>query len=141
MAHPIRALIVDDRPRSREGLRALLATNHDIQVVAEAANGQEALRLVDQHRPDVVLMDVRMPVMDGLEATRRIKRRHPEIHVILLTLYPNYRTEALSAGASAFLIKGAPASGLLDTIKTLGSRSTCALACITPPLPPHTFHS
>lgn len=140
MAHPIRALIVDDRPRSREGLRALLATNHDIEVVAEATNGQEALRLVDQHRPDVVLMDIRMPVMDGLEATRRIKRRHPQIHVILLTLYPNYRTEALTAGASAFLIKGAPTSGLLDTIKALGSRSTCSQACIPPHTPPATFH-
>jgi DNA-binding NarL/FixJ family response regulator len=141
MAHPIRVLIVDDRLRSREGLRALLATSHDIQVVAEATNGQEAISLVDQHHPDVVVMDVRMPVMDGLEATRCIKCRYPQIHVILLTLYANYRTRALAAGASAFLIKGAPAEGLIETIKTLGSPSACSEGCIPPHLPLAILHN
>ena len=135
MAHPIRVLIVDDRPRSREGLRALLATSYDIQVIAEATNGQEAISLVDRHRPDVVVMDVRMPVMDGLEATRRIKCGYPQVHVILLTLYANYRTTALAAGASAFLITGAPAEELIETIKTLGSPSPCSHDGFPPHLP------
>jgi YesN/AraC family two-component response regulator len=117
MAQHIRVIIADDRPRSREGLRALLATCPEIEIVGEAANGREAVRLVEEHCPDVVLMDVRMPVMDGLEATRRIKIKHPQIHIIILTLYTTYRFTALAAGATAFLIKGDSSGELLETIK------------------------
>jgi DNA-binding NarL/FixJ family response regulator len=117
MAQQVRVLIADDRSRSREGLRALLATSTEITVVGEAANGQEALRLVDEYHPDVVLMDARMPVMDGLEATRRIKSKCPAVQVIILTLYNAYRPNALAAGASAFLIKGGPSEELLETIR------------------------
>ena len=96
MTERVRVLIADDRPRSREGLRALLTTSPAIDVIGEAGNGQEAISLVHQHRPDVVLMDVRMPVMNGLDATHLIKTTSPDVKVIILTLYPAYRREYLA---------------------------------------------
>ena len=129
MEQCIRLLIVDDAPRSRAGLRALLATLGldvlqepqggawpQVEVVGEAANGQEALRLVQERRPDLVLMDARMPVMDGLEATQLIKDKWPEVKVVVLTMYPAYRAEALAAGADAVLVKGCPPEKLLEAI-------------------------
>ena len=112
-----RVLIADDRPRSRSGLRAVLALRPDIEIVGEAADGQEALRMVEEYRPDVVLMDARMPVMDGVEATRQIKDRWPEVKVIVLTIHASYRADALAAGADAFLIKGCAPADLLRTIR------------------------
>lgn len=138
----MRVLIADDRPRSRNGLRALLATARlsasrlslgaepqaegstksqgealsEVEVVGEAADGREAVRLVEKCQPDVVLMDARMPVMDGLEATRLIKDRWPEVKVVVLTMYASYRADALAAGADAFLVKGCPAEELLQAI-------------------------
>ncbi len=123
MAQPIRVLIADDRPRSREGLRALLATCEEIEVVGEASNGEEAVRMTEKDGPDVVLMDARMPVMGGIEATRRIKEQYPDIHVIMLSLYTAYRLKAMAAGAAAFLVKGGSSQELLETIKTWGSAS------------------
>ncbi len=117
----IRVLIADDRPRSREGLRALLDTCVEIEVVGEASNGQEAVRLAGEDHPDVVLMDVRMPVMSGIKATHLIKEQFAEIRVIVLSLYMAYRASALAAGAVAFLVKGGPSEELLETIKTWGS--------------------
>jgi DNA-binding NarL/FixJ family response regulator len=119
----IRALIVDDRPRSRQGLRALLVTWSEIEVVGEASNGAEALQLVERLRPDVVLMDARMPVMDGLEATRRIRCRWPQINVIVLTMYPDYRQRALAAGACTFLVKGGSSADLLAAIRSRTAKS------------------
>jgi DNA-binding NarL/FixJ family response regulator len=138
----IRLLIADDVPRSRDGLRALLATVRlstdlcrsqaqpqarttdsagertlpRVEVVAEAPNGQEAVRLVEECCPDVVVMDARMPVMDGLEATRLIKSKWPEVKVIVLSLYSAYQAQALAAGADVFLIKGCPAEQLLEAV-------------------------
>jgi DNA-binding NarL/FixJ family response regulator len=111
-----RVLIADDRPRSRSGLRALLDLRPETVVVGEAADGQEAVRLVEECHPDVVLMDARMPVMDGLEATVLIKQRRPEVRVVVLTIHATYRAAALAAGADAFLIKGCPAAELLRAI-------------------------
>jgi len=111
-----RVLIADDRPRSRDGLKALLLTWPEVEVVGEAADGREAVGLVEESHPDVVLMDSRMPVMDGLEATRLIKGNWPEVRVIVLTLYASHRTDALAAGADAFLVKGCPAEELLEAI-------------------------
>ncbi|HEX2922986.1 MAG TPA: response regulator transcription factor [Chloroflexota bacterium] len=112
----IRVLIADDRPRSRSGLRALLATWPDIEVVGDAADGREAVRMVEERKPTAVLMDARMPFMDGLEATRQIKRHWPQVKVVVLTMYEGCRSGALAAGADAFLVKGCPPEELWEAI-------------------------
>ena len=109
-------LIVDDRTQTREGLKALLATAPAVQVVGEAADGREAMHLIEARQPDVVLMDASMPVMDGLEATRLIKAQWPQIKVIVLTIHTALRAEALTVGADVFLVKGCPAGELLAAI-------------------------
>jgi len=113
MAQPIHVLIADDNTRAREGLRNLLATWAKIRVVAEAANGQDAVRLTAEYQPDIVLMDLQMPVLDGVQATRLIKQQWPAITVIALTMYATEQTAALAAGADAFVIKGGPPDRLL----------------------------
>lgn len=109
----IRVLIVDDVDQSRAGLSALLETVSDVEVVGEARDGEQAVRLVADCRPDVVVMDLRMPGVDGLEATRVIKARWPHTRVVLLTIYACRRHDAAGAGADAFVVKGAPAPELL----------------------------
>jgi DNA-binding NarL/FixJ family response regulator len=116
MKNTMRVLIADDRRRSRDGLKALLATQPDIHVVGEATDGQDALGFVETLKPNVVLMDARMPLMDGLTATRAIKERWPEVRVVVLTMYGSHRGDALAAGADAFLIKGCPTDELLGAI-------------------------
>ena len=116
MVRPVRVLIADDQRSARQGLRALLSLCPQVEVVGEAADGQEALRLVVECQPDVVLMDVQMPVMDGLEATKCLKCLCPEVRVVALTMYASYRTRALAAGADAFLLKGGPVEALQAAI-------------------------
>ena len=116
MEQPVRVLIADDRAQARDGLRTLLSTESQVAVIGEAANGQEAVHLVEELQPDVVLMDAKMPVMDGLEATRRVKERWPEIKVVVLTMHRAYWASALAAGADVFLIKGCPVEDLLEAI-------------------------
>ncbi len=116
METKVRVLIAEDRPRSRRGLRALLTTYPGIEVVGEAGDGREAVRLVKQYRPDAVVMDAKMPMMDGLTATSLIKRRWPETRVIVLTMYSARRADALGCGADEFLVKGCPPQELLDAI-------------------------
>lgn len=99
-------LIVDDDRASREGLRELFELRPNINVIGEAMNGEEAVDLADALHPDLVVMDVQMPKMDGLEATRQIKQRLPDIRIILLTMYREYRAAALRSGADVFLVKG-----------------------------------
>ena len=109
-------LIADDNARSRKGLRALLTTCLEVDVVGEATDGREAVQLVGERRPSVVVMDAQMPAMDGLTATRAIKEQWPEVRVVVLTMYGSYRIEALSAGADAFLVKGCLPETLLAAI-------------------------
>jgi DNA-binding NarL/FixJ family response regulator len=116
MEKRIRVLIADDRPPSRNGLRALLASWPAVEVVGEAADGLEALELAEDHQPDLVLIDVRMPVMDGLEATRLLKERWPAMKVIALSMCAKYRADALAAGADGFLVKGCPTEDLMDAV-------------------------
>lgn len=103
----IRLLVVDDDPGFRQTLRGLLAQREDMVVLGEAGTGEEALRLADTLRPDVVLMDLAMPRMNGLEVTRRLKARWPNLTVIIITVHDDeaYRRTALAAGAEAFLLK------------------------------------
>jgi DNA-binding NarL/FixJ family response regulator len=103
---PMNILIVDDDQASREGLRELFELRPNVTVIGEAIDGEEAVNLADALHPDLVVMDVQMPRMDGLEATRQIKQRTPGIRIILLTMYREYRAAALRSGADAFLIKG-----------------------------------
>ena len=110
-------LITDDRLTSRKGLRALMLTQPDIQVVGEASNGAKAIQFIEKNRPDVVLMDAFMPKMNGLEATRIIKKRWRNIRVVVLTLHDDIREEALAAGADAFLVKGCSPDDLILEIK------------------------
>jgi DNA-binding NarL/FixJ family response regulator len=117
----ITVLVVDDEKSVREGTRALLAFAHGIDATREACNGEEAVQLVAAEQPDVVLMDVRMPVMDGLEATRLIKESWPQVKVIVLTMYSSHRNDALAAGADRFLLKGRMGELLEGTIRALTS--------------------
>ena len=114
-----RVLIVDDLLRTRQSLSALLATWPHLASVQEATNAEQALACIEAARPDVVLMDVRMPGMDGLEATRRIKSDWPEVKVIVLSLYGDYAGDALAAGADAFVCKCDPTERLLAELARL----------------------
>lgn len=111
-----RVLVVDDNSRTRAGLRALLLTTPGVKVVGEAPDGASAIRLAAALQPDVVLMDVRLPEVDGIEATRVIKSRQPSVRVVVLTISAAYRTEAVAAGADAFLVKGGPADELVAAV-------------------------
>jgi len=116
MERQVRVLIADDQPATRRGLVALLSIHPQIEVVGEAADGRDALQMVADQHPDVVLMDVQMPVMNGVEATQCIKRDWPEVKVIALTMHAGYRTELLAAGADAFLLKDGAADALAVAI-------------------------
>jgi len=116
MMPPIRVLLADDSARTREGLRALFAAWPEIVVVGEAADGQEAIQLVAECQPNVVLMDLHMPVLDGVQATRQIKQQWPAVTVIVLTMYAVERSAALAAGANAFVIKGGTPERLLSAM-------------------------
>ena len=115
----IRLLIVDDHPAFRRGLELMLSDVDDIEVVAQAASGEEAVELAAQATPDVVLMDLSLPVMDGLEATRRIRRELPEVQVIGLSMFNERERGAamLTAGAAAYLSKSGRIDVLLETIR------------------------
>jgi DNA-binding NarL/FixJ family response regulator len=116
---PARLLIADDHALVREGLRTMLSSEDGISVVAEANNGQEALSMCRDLGPDLVLMDVRMPVMDGLEATRKIKEEMPHVSVVMVTMHenPDYLFEAVKAGAAGYVLKDASGERLLGAVR------------------------
>jgi CheY-like chemotaxis protein len=116
MVKILRILIVDDQQRARRSLKALLATMFQLTETSEAANGMEAVQCVEECKPDVVLMDARMPEMDGIEATRIIKTKSAHIPVIVLSMYLEYQEAALAAGADAFISKGEPSEHLLEAV-------------------------
>jgi DNA-binding NarL/FixJ family response regulator len=114
-----RLLIADDHALVREGLRTMLSGEDGIEVIAEANDGAQALSLCQQLLPDLVLMDVRMPVMDGLEATRRIKQQMPKTSVMMVTMHenPDYLFEAVKAGAAGYVLKDASGERLLGAVR------------------------
>ena len=115
---PIRILLADDHTVVRDGLRALLEKQADMTVVAEAADGRDSVRLAEEQAPDVVLMDIAMPNMNGIEATRRIVEKHPRTGVVILSMHydESYVLRSLKAGARAYLLKDALKSELISAI-------------------------
>jgi DNA-binding NarL/FixJ family response regulator len=125
----IRILVCDDHPVVRSGLKGMIGSQPDLEVVAEAADGTAAVALAGRFRPDVVLMDLRMPGMDGVTATAAIKARHPGIHVLILTTYDTDADilRALEKGATGFLLKDEREDRLFDAIReAAGGRSPLA---------------
>jgi len=125
----LRVVIADDQPMMRAGFKAVLEASGDISVVAEAGNGEEAVRAALQYTPDVVLMDIRMPVMDGIEATRRLPRQR----VLILTTFglDEYIIDALRAGASGFLLKDAPTQEVVAAVRAVAAGDAVLSAAVT----------
>jgi DNA-binding NarL/FixJ family response regulator len=125
----LRVVIADDQPMMRAGFKAVLEATGSIEVVAEAATGEEAVAAAEAHRPDVVLMDIRMPGMDGIEATRRLPRQR----VLILTTFglDEYIIEALRAGASGFLLKDAPTREVVDAVRAVAAGDAVLAPAVT----------
>jgi len=122
VTQPLQVLIAEDHAMVREGIRLILEAEPDIRVVGEASSGREALDLARRLRPDIVLMDIGMPEMNGLEATRLLRRELPETQVLALTVHESgdYFFRMLAAGASGYILKGAPSSELLAAVRAAG---------------------
>lgn len=117
----IRVLVVDDHSLYRDGARGILGEHSDIEVVGDADSGEVALALVNQLAPDVVLMDIRLPGINGIETTRRIRAHHPSVRVLMVSAYEDdeYVRAALEAGASGYLCKTAPSRELTDAVRAI----------------------
>ena len=126
---PLRVVIADDQPMMRAGFKAVLEATGNIDVVAEASNGLEAVEAAQRHAPDVVLMDIRMPELDGIEATRRLPRQR----VLILTTFglDEYIIDALRAGASGFLLKDAPTADVVAAVRAVAAGDAVLSPAIT----------
>lgn len=113
-------IIVDDQQIVREGLKMILSLREEINIVGEASNGEHLLDLLKQIRPEIILMDIRMPVMDGIEATKLVKERYPDIKVIILTTFNDseYIFTGLKSGADGYILKDSDSQEIIDSIKT-----------------------
>jgi len=133
MSRNIRVLIADDHTLIRDGIKAILEDHADIIVVGEAEDGHEAVRLAHQLLPNVVLMDIAMPILNGLEATRQIIREHPEINVLVLTMYDHeeYFRQMIEVGASGYILKKAAASDLVSAIRAVNAGEAVLSPSIT----------
>ena len=129
---PIRVLIADDHRLVRAGIRALLERLPGMEVIAEAADGREVVQFVEQHQPHLVLMDIAMPGLNGLEATRQVTKRFPSVRVIILSTYGDeeHVSQALRAGAAGYLLKGAALEELVLAIRSVAQGETY----LSPPL-------
>jgi len=138
-----RIMIVEDNKHARHALKALLSQQAEMKVISEASNGQEAIQNIKEQLPDVILMDMQMPVMGGLEATKIIKAKWSQIRIIALTMYPEYQTDAMKAGADTFLLKGCGVEELASVIRNFQNPKTGGSLSIFgffPALiPPHTI--
>ena len=128
-----RVMIADDQAMVRAGFAALLAAQDDFQVVGQAANGEEAVALATEAHPDVVLMDVRMPVLNGIEATRRIVQADEHVRVVMLTTFDidEYVFDAIRAGASGFLLKDAPPEQLVNAVRVVAAGDALLAPSVT----------
>ncbi len=125
----IRILIADDQPLMRDGLKTVIDLEKDFNVVGTARNGREAIHMADSLKPDIILMDIRMPELDGVESIKAIKVKHPAVKVLMLTTFNDdeYIMQALAAGASGYLLKDIEVDSLLESI-----RSACADNLVMP---------
>lgn len=133
MSEKIKVVVADDHPIVRQGVVALLEDEPDIEVVAEAADGREALSAALAEDPDVVLMDLRMPRMDGVEATKAVRERRPEIAVLVLTTYDTDEAivRAVEAGAAGYMLKDSPTHDLIDAVRRAAAGETVLAPPIT----------
>lgn len=138
----IRVGIADDHELLREGLALILDAQPDIEVVGEARDGADALRLAREHRPDVIIMDVRMPGLDGVEATRRIMADRLDTRVLVLTMYDldDHVHAALLAGASGFLLKGSPRASVIAAVRAVHAGDVLLAPAVTRRLVQHLTH-
>jgi DNA-binding NarL/FixJ family response regulator len=134
MEQPLRILVADDHAIVRQGLRLLLDSQPDMSVVGEAADGQEALAQVDALRPDIVVMDLAMPGMNGVVATRTLKLEHPDVAIVALTRHDDdtYLEECLRAGASAYVLKQSSPKGFLQAIRAVAAGGVYVDPAMTP---------
>lgn len=122
-AMPIRLLLIDDHQLFREGVKRILEMEPDFEVVAEGEDGKDAIVLVEEHQPDVVLMDINMPEMNGVEATKDLIERFPDLKILILSIHDDesYVTHVLKTGASGYLLKEMDADALIEAVKVVGS--------------------
>jgi two-component system nitrate/nitrite response regulator NarL len=130
---PIKILLVDDHAVVRDGIRARLERSADFEVVGEAINGREAIQKVEELEPDVVLMDISMPVMNGMDAARQLRDSHPETKVIILTMHEHkeYIQGVIRCGAQGYIVKDVTAQEMISAIKTVMSGETYYSSCVS----------